>query len=560
MRPIFLSLSLIFLIFPLSTHSQDPLVDVTQSAGLKFKHVSGVETGNRYLVETMGGGGGWLDYDGDGWFDIYLVQSHSNVNAAKSPGQQHNVLYRNRGDGTFEDVSIPAGVADRNYGSGLAVGDIDNDGDTDLYVTNFGQNTLYLNQGDGTFKNITQASGIGSSKWSTAASFADFDSDGILDLYLVNYLKYETNPKFICKGNRLKSPDYCHPNRFPGENDQIFKGNGQGQFLDVTKAAGIGHADMFAGKGLGILPTDIDDDGDVDLLIANDSVPNQVWRNDGNFKFQDVGLEMGIALNPDGKALAGMGVDGGDVNGDGLIDYTITNFSKESNTLFMKHKAGFFMESGAIRGIAGPTFLPLGFGTGFFDLELDGDLDIYVACGHVSALIEKLYPRSGEVRLQPDMLFLNDGKGKFKESSKQSGAWFKRKLLGRAMAFADYDNDGDRDILVSNIEGPAVLLKNQASKGNHWVGFKLEGDGKKVNRDAYGSKVVVTSKSGKKQIFECRTASSYLSAHDPRIVCGLGKETQIQQVEIRWPDKKVEVFKDLKIDQYHVLKYGSSNS
>lgn len=557
MRPGILSLTLIFPLLGTSLRASDPLVDISREAGLRFRHVAGVEQGHRYLVETMGGGAGWIDFDGDGWWDIYIVQSHSDVSNAASAGEQHNVLYRNRGDGTYEEVSVRAGVADRHYGSGLAVGDVDNDGDADLYVTNFGRNSFYLNRGDGTFEDRSESCGAASPLWGTSACFADFDGDGFLDLYVANYLEYQTDPRFICKGNRLKRPDYCHPNRFPGAPDRIYRGDGRGGFEDRTATAGVGQAGMFEGKGLGVLPTDIDRDGDFDILVANDSVPNQVWRNLGDFRFEEIALELGIALNPDGKALAGMGVDAGDVDRDGLLDYTITNFAKESNTLFLGHESGFFLEGGAIRGIAGPSYLPLAFGTTFFDLELDGDLDLYVACGHVSSLIEELYPGSGEIRLQPDMLYLNDGAGKFSEVSKRSGAWFQKRFLGRAVARADHDNDGDLDLLVANVEGPAVLLENRSERsGHHWLGLHLRGDGQKVNRDAIGARVIVRPLQGKAQVFERQSSGSYLASHDPRILVGLGASRGVREVEVLWPDGKRELFRDLEVDGYREIVYG----
>ncbi len=535
--------------------AEEIFVDRSEQAEIRFVHEAGIAQGHRHLFETMVGGAAWLDYDGDGELDLYLVQAHADAGKANRPGRQSNVLLRNRGDGTFEDVTDRAGVGDRGYGSGVAIGDVDNDGDTDLLVTNYGPNVFYLNRGDGTFEELSGPSGLADPLWNMSAAFVDLDGDAFLDVYVTNYLDYRLGVHKGCTGNRLKKPDYCHPNKFGSAPDRIYKGLGDGTFQDVCKQAGVAISGLFKGKSLGVLPTDIDGDGDVDLIVACDSVPNLVWRNLGDFRFEDVALEMGIALNPDGKALAGMGIDGGDVNGDGVFDYTITNFAKESNTLYLGNPSGFLFEGSAAAGLAGPTFLPLGFDCKLFDYDLDGDLDVYYTCGHVSSLVEELYPSGAEKRLQPDLLLENDGKGRFRDISERSGKWFARKLVGRGAAFADYDNDGDLDAYIVNMDGPGVLLRNEQKRGNHWIGLRLVGDGGAVNRDAFGSVVTVTSAGGVARKFEVRSAASYLSANDPRVLCGLGTETAVSGVEVRWPDGTVRVFRNLTVDAYNTIRY-----
>ncbi len=531
-------------------------VDVTDKASIQFVHVNGA-TGLHHLYETMVGGGGWIDYDGDGLLDLYLVQAHDDSAKAFLPGKQANVLYRNRGNGTFEDVTERAGVGDRHYGAGLAVGDIDNDGDSDLYVTNYGPNVLYLNNGNGTFTDITETAGVACPLWSSSAAFADINNDGLLDLYVANYLYYDPRVHKACTGNAKKIPGYCHPNKFDGAPDALFLNRGGGRFEDISKSSGVAVTGRIRSKGLGVLPTDFDGNGLIDFFVANDSVPNFLWRNLGGGKFEDAALEAGVALNSSGQPTAAMGVDGGDVNGDGNIDYMVINFSQEVDSLFLGEGGGFFTESSAKCGIAEVTYNPLGFGMKLFDYDLDGDLDIYIARGHILDNVEILHPGSGNHYAQTDQLLENDGLGHFRDISSTSGAWFKTAMVGRAAAFADYDNDGDIDILVVNVGQRCILLENRANTGNHWVGLDLRASGPS-NRDAYGARVEAKL-SGRTALMpiEIRTTASYLASNDRRQVIGLGKDGKLEWIRVRWPDGLVETFEGLKVDAYNIVTRGT---
>ncbi len=536
-----------------AVRSEEVFVDVSDRAGIHFLHVTGA-AGEKHLYETMIGGAGWIDFDGDGWLDLYIVQGHGDSSRAFSPGKEANVLYRNRGDGTFEDVTERAKVGDRHYGSGVATGDIDNDGDTDLYVTNVGPNVLYLNNGDGTFTDITESAGVGCPLWSTSAAFLDVDADGLLDLYVANYLAYDPRVHKACTGNPKKIPAYCHPNKFDGVPDFLYLNLGGGRFKDISRAAGIAVSGRIASKGLGVLPTDYDGDGRVDIFVANDSVPNFLWHNLGGGRFEDAALEAGVALNSGGKPTASMGIDGGDVNGDGLIDYLVINFSQEADSLFLNQGSGNFLESSGRAGLAEVTYNPLGFGMRLFDYDLDGDLDVYIARGHILDNVEILHPNSGNRYAQPDQLLENDGRGRFRDVSAESGVWFRQALVGRGAAFGDYDNDGDLDLFIVNSGQRGILLENRQARGHHWVGLELRGNGP-CNRDGSGSAVEVKVSGRPIPIpLEIRTAASYQSANDPRQVIGLGRDGALEWVRVRWPDGLVEEFRGLKREAYNRLE------
>jgi hypothetical protein len=534
--------------------ADDAFADVTEKAGIRFLHVNGAVLGRKHLYESMIGGAGWIDFDGDGFLDLYIVQGHGDPDGAFSPGKESDVLYRNRGDGTFEDVTARAGMGDHGYGCGIAVGDIDNDGDSDAYVTNVGPNTLYRNDG-GVFKDITREAGVECPVWSSSAAFADVNADGLLDLYVANYLLYDPRVHGACTGNPRKIPGYCHPNKFEGVPDSLFLNLGDGKFQDISRSSGVAVAGPMIGKGLGVLPTDFDGDGRVDFFIANDSVPDLLWRNLGGNKFEDVALEAGVALNGAGKATASMGIDGGDVNGDGIIDYVVTNFSEEADTLFLGEPGGFFHDASARSGIAEITYLPLAFGVRFVDYDLDGDLDLYIACGHILDNIEELHPGTNLRYMQTTQLLANDGRGNFHDVSAESGAWFREAIVGRAAAFADYDNDGDLDAFIVNLAQRGVLLENRQS-GNHWVGLVVRGNGPS-NRDGYGARIDLKV-SGREVLIplEVRSAASYLSANDARQSVGLGPDGAPEWARVRWPDGLRETFRSLRRDAYNLLERG----
>jgi hypothetical protein len=538
-------------------HADEVFVDVASRAGVDTPHVHGAR-GKKHLLETMSGGAGWLDYDLDGRLDLYLVQGHSDASQAALPGDTQDRLFRNRGDGTFEDVTELTGAGDPRYGFGLAVGDIENDGDPDLYVCNFGRNTLYVNQGDGTFRDATDEAGVGCELWSSSAAFLDVDQDGLLDLYVCNYLLYDPRVHGACTGNPRGIPAYCHPNKYDGAPDVLYVNRGGGRFEDVSKAAGIAVSGRILAKGLGVLPTDFDVDGDVDIFVANDSVPNFLWRNLGGLKFEDAALEAGVALDGAGQATACMGIDGGDVDGDGHEDYYVTNFSEEADTLYLGEGGGFFSDGTLRAGLGGPTYLPLAFGTRLFDYDLDGDLDVYVACGHILDNVEELNPGTRMRYAQPDQLFQNDGKGRFTEVSASSGKWFQEALVGRAVASADYDNDGDLDLYVVNSGGRSVLLENRSAgtRGNHWIGIALEGGGPS-SLDAFGSRVRVEVL-GRALEAQTRNSQSYQAANDRRLIFGLGAQgAAVERVRVRWPDGLEEEFTGLAADRYHRLVRGT---
>ncbi len=539
---------------PGAARGEDVFVDVSKTVGLNVRHVNGAR-GAKLLPETINGGAGWFDYDGDGHLDLYLVQGHGDSTRAYAPGDTGNRLFRNTGKGRFVDVTDLAGVGDRNYGSALAVGDIDNDGDTDLYVTNFGRNVLYINNGNGTFSDGTAASGTGTPFWSSSACFADINGDGLLDLYVANYLLYDSRVHKACSSSRKQTPSYCHPNKYDGAPDSLYLNRGGGRFEDISRAAGIAVRGRILSKGLGVLPTDFDSDGDIDFLVANDSVPNFLWRNLGGGKFEDAALEAGVALNTTGSPEACMGVDGGDVNGDGLQDYFLTNFSEETDTLFFGEGDGFFDDNTLRSGLGKPTFDPLGFGTRLFDYDLDGDLDIYVTRGHILDNLETLHPGTRLRYAQPDHLFQNDGKGRFTDISESSGSWFKKKLVGRAVATADYDSDGDLDLFIVNSGQECTLLENRAERKGSWIGIRLQGT-PPCSRDAAGSLITLKTGAGVRRV-EVRSTQSYMAAGDSRVILSLDKgATKAPPVEVRWSDGLRELFNNLQAERYHLLVRG----
>ena len=554
------------------------LVDVTSARGISFLNVNGAG-GKRFMVETVGFGAGWIDFDRDGHLDLYLVQGNrdpqraldergssiepSNVRAA----EDRNMLYRNRGDGTFEDVSERAGVADRGYGMGVAVGDYDRDGYCDLYVTNYGRNTLYRNGGDGTFEDVTGLAGVEAPGWSTSASWADFDGDGNLDLYVVSYVEYDTRRQGACvarvPGSTRGIPAYCDPSGFFGVADVLYRNRGDGTFQDVSEESSVASArGRIAGKGLGVTVSDFDADGDPDVLVATDKVPNILWRNLGGMRFEDVALETGFAFDADGEPRAGMGIARGDVDGNGRFDYLVTNFSEETNTLYRSH--GDYLEDATTPCGLGPSsFLPLGFGARLVDLDLDGDQDLYVTNGHVLDNVRRIRPQTGMDFGQRDLLLENDGQGHFSDVSAQAGSWFRRALVGRAVAEADYDNDGDPDLLVTNVGGPVVLLENTtldkrdpggAAGRPSWIGLELISRPPGPVVENARVKVLLD---GRTIVREVQTDGSFLSAHDPRLRIGLGHRKTPVQIEVRWRGESRSVtYGPLKLGQYHVLRWS----
>ncbi len=498
----------------------------TESAGIHFKHLNGASE-QRYLPETMGAGCLFFDYDNDGNLDIYLVNSGSscaNVSLPRAKSDEMNALYRNNGDGTFTDVTNKAGFQ-RNLGFGMGCisADYDNDGDADLYLTNFGRNQLYRNNGDGTFTDVTNKAGVGDSHWSVSASFGDYNLDGYLDLYVVNYLDYrvETAHPCVLEGVHI----YCGPHEYPGETDTFYRNNGDGTFTDVTTKSGVRND----GKGLGVVFTDYNNDGYPDIFVANDAVEDYLYRNNGDGTFTDVALSAGIAYNSEGRATASMGVANGDYNNDGLIDLFVTNFSLEVNSLFHNDGDGFFTMTTFDTGIAEASFSQLGFGTQFLDADNDGRLDIFVANGHVWDNVAQITPSLSYK--QTCQIFHNTTLGDFKDISKSAGTFFTRPVVGRGTATGDYDNDGDIDILITLCGGKPVLLRNDSETDNRWIKVKLLGN--HSNRDGIGTKVYVKTENTT-QMKEVTCGGSYASGSDYTLIFGLGTNEIVESIEVKW--------------------------
>jgi len=517
---------------------QPPFVDVTAASKISFVHQSGA-TPDKYMFETFGSGVAWIDYDNDGFPDLFFVNG--------KPGAS-NALYHNNKDGTFTDVSQKAGVAGnltKQYRTGVAVGDYDNDGRLDIYVTAFGPNTLYHNNGDGTFSDVTSQAGVagGATEWSTSTGFIDFDRDGDLDLYVTNYLDYRMDDNPYCGFRKEGYRMYCNPTTFDGVADRLFRNNGDGTFSDVSREAGIANP---AGKGLGVVFCDYDRDGDTDIYVANDMVRNFLYRNNGNGTFTDVAYAAGVGFDLNGKAQAGMGVDCADFNGDRLPDIFVTNFSDELNTLYQNLGNGLFEDVTTKIGL-GSGYEPLGFGTRLFDFDNDGDNDIYVTNGHVADNVQ-LYQK--HTYAQKDLLYENVG-GRFRDISSQSGSVFQADRVGRGLAVADFDNDGALDVVITSVGRPAVLLKNQAGKRGNWITIRAEGT--RSNRFGLGATVQVETSEGV-QVGEINNVASYESSSDIRAHFGLGPAKTIKQIEVAWPSGAKQVLKDVAVNQILTVK------
>ena len=518
---------------PLAAENRIHFTEQTQQAGIHFKHTNGASQ-HKYLPETMGAGGLFFDYNNDGHLDIYLVNSGTldhDIQHQRQPNEM-NVLYRNSGDGTFTDVTVAAGLQhNHGYGMGCISADYDNDGDADLYLTNFGPNQLYRNNGDGTFTDVTLDAGVGDGNWSVSASFGDFNLDGHLDMYVVNYLDYHLEAAHTCflEGVHI----YCGPHEYPGIRDTLYRNNGDGTFTDVTSRAGLRNT----GKGLGTLFTDYNNDGYPDIFVANDAVPDLLYRNNQDGTFTDVAVETGIAYNSEGRATASMGIASGDYDNDGASDLFITNFSLEVNSLFRKDDGGFYTMTTFETGLADPSFSRLGFGTEFLDADNNGTLDLFVANGHVWDNVSEITP-SLSYR-QKCQIFENTSVGQFRELSETTGTFFKRPVVGRGVAIGDYNNDGTVDILVTTNNGPAILLRNDSHTGetNNWVKIVLVGT--QSNRDGIGAKVWVHT--GKiTQFREAICGGSYASSSARILHFGIGSEKTIQFIKIEWQSGHIQ--------------------
>ena len=517
--------------------------DVALQAGIDFQHVNG-STGRFYYPETYGPGVVFVDYDNDGDQDLYLV------NSAALPGfiesfEPANALYENNGDGTFTDVTDRSGVGDQGYGLGVCAADYNNDGHVDLYVTNFGPNVLFRNEGNGTFTDVTDQAGVGDPRMSTSAAFADYDGDGYVDLYVANNAHVPMDNPKKCRHGVV--PVYCGPGQYEGVSGSLYQNEGDGTFTDVTRQAGVYDE---SGRQLGAVFSDYDQDGDADLYIANDTKPNWLFRNDGETGFTEVGLTSGVAVNPEARPEAGMGTDWGDYDRDGLMDIIVCNFQWESCRLLANQGDGFFDDRTFLAGLGEPTYSTLTFGTDFLDYDNDGFLDIFIANGHVDPNIG-IIDRGGPAYAQYDQLFHNNGDRTFDDVSEQAGLQRFRPRVGRGSATADYDNDGDLDLFVSNNNQRPMLLRNDGGNSNNWLSIKTVGN--RSNRDGIGALITVHA-AGFVQSEEVRAGSSYLSQNDLRVHFGLGTLAVAETIEVRWPSGTIQTLQQIDANQFLVIE------
>jgi hypothetical protein len=514
------------------------LVDVTSAAGIHFRHNSGAY-GGKLLPETLGSGCAFLDYDGDGWQDILLINGMDWPNHRRAPTPMR--LYHNNRDGTFTDVTQRAGLDLEMYGMGVAVGDYNNDGFPDILVTCVGQNRLFKNTGKGTFVDVTRTSGLAPRMgFSTSALWFDYDRDGFLDLFVCNYVKWSPEHDVFCSLDG-KQKSYCTPEAYRGETCWLFHNRGNGTFEDATAASGIFDT---SSKSLGVALLDYDRDGWPDLLVANDTQPNKLYRNLHNGTFKDVGVEAGIAFSAEGKARAGMGVDVADFDNSGAAGFAITNFDNEMLGLYRPTGKGTYNDVAIQAGVGLPSQNTLGFGCAFLDADLDGSVDLVVANGHIDETVRNIRGNVGYA--QPPQLFLNNGQGKFRELGQAVGEGFNRAKVGRGLAYADFDRDGDLDLLVTTNNGPAYLYRNDQLAGNHSIRFELVGT--QSNRDAIGASVRIEYE-GPSQSRLVKSGSSYLSQSELPVTFGLGKRDKIGRVVIEWPNGRIEDYKDLAAGQ-----------
>jgi hypothetical protein len=514
------------------------LTDVTSAAGIQFHHNSGAY-GGKLLPETLGSGCAFLDYDADGWQDILLING---MDWPQHKRQRTTLrLYRNNRDGTFTDVTHRAGLDVEMYGMGVAVGDYNNDGFPDILVTCVGQNRLFRNSGKGTFTDVTAKSGLGNRLgFSTSALWFDYDRDGLLDLFVCNYVKWSAEHDVFCSLDG-KHKSYCTPEAYRGETCWLFHNRGDGTFEDVTAESGIFDT---SSKSLGVAMLDYDRDGWPDLLVANDTQPNKLYRNQRNGTFRDVAVEAGIAFSAEGKARAGMGVDAADFDHSGFPGVAITNFDNEMIGLYRPAANGTYNDVAVQAGVGLASQNTLGFGCAFLDANLDGALDLVVANGHIDDTVRNIRGNVGYA--QPPQIFLNNGQGKFQDVAAAMGEAFIQPKVGRGLCYADFDRDGDLDILMTTNNGPAYLYRNDQQTGNHSIRFRLTGT--KSNRDAIGAMVRIEH-DGSTQERLVKGGSSYLSQSELPVTFGLGRRDKIDRVTIEWPSGKSEEYKNLAAGQ-----------
>ena len=525
-------------------HIKSQFTDITAAAGINFKHIASPD--KKYIVESMSGGVALFDYDNDGDLDIFFVNSLT-VDLVKSKGKTKSALYRNDGDGRFTDVTDKSGLGDVGWGMGVAAGDYNNDGFEDLYVTCLGSNHLFKNNGDGTFTDVTRKAGVDDPRWSTGAAFFDYDNDGYLDLFVSNYVDFDVNnlPEFgkgkTCEFKSI--PVQCGPRGLKGAGDSLFHNNGDGTFTNVSKRAGVDDSNGF--YGMGVIASDFDDDGLIDIFVANDSTPNFHYRNKGNGTFEEIGFTAGTAVNENGSEQGSMGVTAGDYDHDGKLDLFITNFADEYNTLYHNDGGNSFTDVSYAAKVAAVSLPYVGWGTKFFDYDNDGWVDLFVANGHV-------YPQLPNY-LQPKLLFRNNHDGTFSEMSAPFGAVLTELRASRGVAFGDIDNDGDIDLVIVDLDGSPQLLRNDGGNANNSILIKTIGV--KSNRSGIGAKVRVVA-GDLTQIDEVRSGGSYISQSDLRVQFGLEQRTKVDLIQVRWPSGIVDKVAGVGVNRIVTIKEG----
>jgi hypothetical protein len=520
-------------------------VDVTSQAGIHFKHNSGAY-GKKYLPETVGSGCAFLDYDNDGWQDILLINS---TNWPDHKGQKsYPALYHNNHDGTFTDVTKEAGLAVEMYGLGCAVADYDNDGYPDIYVTCLGGNHLFHNLGNGKFADVTAKAGVGGSAFSTSAVWFDYDNDGKLDLFVCNYVDWSIDKDLYCTLNG-KNKSYCTPESYKGQSPTLYHNKGDGTFEDVTRQAGLYDP---ACKSLGVALLDYDNDGKIDLFVSNDTQPNKLYKNNGNGTFTDVAMTAGVAFSEAGTARAGMGVDAADYDGSGRPSLIIGNFSNEMMALYHNEGTGLFIDEAPTSTVGQASLLTLTFGCFFFDYDLDGLLDIFALDGHVADDINSVQAKV--TYAEPPHLFRNLGKKRFEEATSKVGRDLRREIVGRGVAYGDFDNDGDLDLLITTNNGPARLLRNDGGNQNNFLRVRTVGS--VSNRDGIGAKVSVKLANGASLWNMVRSGSSYCSQSELPVTFGLGKVEKVSRVEVTWPSGRKDMVSDVDANQAITIQEG----
>jgi hypothetical protein len=524
-------------------------VDVREGSGVEFTHISGALDEKEYIFEAKGGGIAAFDYNNDGLMDLLLVQG-STLDRIRAGRTARCSLFENKGGWKFQDVTERAGLSYRGWGMGVGIADYDNDGRADVYITALGPNVLFHNNGDGTFTNVTAAAGVGDTRWSASAAFGDYDNDGLLDLYVANYL--DAGPANLPdrSGRHCEyrgRPVLCGPRGLPGAADVLYRNLGGGKFADVSHQTGAEDKDSFF--GLGVIFADLDNDHDLDIYVANDATPNLLFVNSGKGTFEEKGFLSGLALSGEGREQASMGVDAADYDNDGLLDVYCTHFAADYSTLYHNDGGLFFTDVTEPARIRDPEWTLVSWGFRFVDVNNDGWKDILHVNGHVYPYLDR-EKNPPETYRQPKTLYLNQGDGTFDDASAQAGPDFSRKTCSRGAAFGDFDNDGDIDVAVTNMNGAPELLRNEQTVANHWVMFRTVGS--HSNRDGIGARIVV-SVGGAQQVWEIRRTVGIYSCSDPRAHFGLGSASRIDRVSVSWPSGKTQEFTDVAADKHYAL-------